>query len=259
MQLTEKTNVFISDLHIDSEKPQIAEQFIAFCEGLKASIKYLDALYILGDWFESWVGEDDPDKSKWQAIRAVKEISDLDVPCFFMAGNRDFLIGDEFAKASGCEVLADPAIVSLYGKKVVLMHGDTLCTDDVEYQKFRALSRSDAWQAQIKQLPLEQRIGMAAQIREQSMQDTASKDNDIMDVNQQAVLAAFAEHDVDTIIHGHTHRPAIHRIEKQETELTHEDVPDMDFLTRIVLGDWYEQGSVLLWRKKDFDLKTMAR
>ena len=259
MQLTKKATVFISDLHIDSEKPGIIEQFLVFCHELKASSKYLDALYILGDWFESWVGDDDPDESKWLAINAVKEISDLGIPCFFMAGNRDFLIGDKFAKATGCEILNDPIMVTLYGKNVVLMHGDTLCTDDVEYQKFRMLSRSDEWQAQIKQLPLEQRILMAAQIREQSLQDTATKANDIMDVNQKAVLTAFDEHKVDTIIHGHTHRPAIHRIEKNETELTHTDVADMDFLTRIVLGDWYEQGSVLLWHKKDYELRTLAR
>ena len=255
MILTERCTVFISDLHIDSDKPEITTQFIKFIDGLKASTQHLDALYILGDWFESWVGDDDPDESKWQAIKAVKELSEMEVPCYFMEGNRDFMIGETFSMKSGCKVLTDPTSIGLYGEKVLLMHGDTLCTDDVEYQKFRAMSRSLEWQQQISALPLEQRVQMAAQIREQSKVDTGNKANDIMDVNQKAVFQTFAKHEVETIVHGHTHRPAIHQTTKNTCAVT----DAKDFLTRIVLGDWYEQGSVLIWRKKDYELKTLAR
>ena len=257
MKLTERCTVFISDLHIDSDKPEITTQFLNFMHGLKESKDKLDALYILGDWFESWVGDDDPDNEKRKAIQSVKELSDMDIPCFFMAGNRDFMVGEQFATDSGCEILNDPTTIGLYGTKVVLMHGDTLCTDDVEYQQFRSMSRNPAWQQQMGALPLEQRLAMANQIREQSKQATDGKAEDIMDVNKKSVFQAFAEHEADTIIHGHTHRPAIHQIAKDST--TNYDTENPQFLTRIVLGDWYEQGSVLIWRKKNYDLKTLAR
>jgi len=252
MILKERATVFISDLHIDSDKPEIGRQFLDFIEGLKKSVGKLDALYILGDWFESWVGDDDPDESKWACINAVKELSELDIHCYFMAGNRDFLVGEKFAHASGCQILEDPTIMGMYGKKIMLLHGDTLCTDDVQYQEFRAMSRDPDWQQQISMLPLEQRIAMAAQIREQSKIDTGNKANDIMDVNKDEVLKTFTDNKVDIIIHGHTHRPAIHQITKDTQD-------DTEFLTRIVLGDWYKQGSVLIWRKKDYELKTLTR
>ena len=255
MILTERCTIFISDLHIDAEKPEITQQFLEFMQGLYSSVKHLDALYILGDWFESWVGDDDPDQSKWEAIKAVKKLADLDVPCYFMAGNRDFLVGNEFASASGCEILDDPSIIGLYGSKVLLMHGDTLCTDDVEYQKFRALSRSPEWQSQIKAMPLEQRVQLAGEIRMQSQIDTGNKDNNIMDVNHDSVSQAFREHQVTTLIHGHTHRPAIHQVAKSNNL----DTDTENTLTRIVLGDWYSQGSVLIWRKKNYELITLAR
>ncbi|MBT8140873.1 MAG: UDP-2,3-diacylglucosamine diphosphatase [Gammaproteobacteria bacterium] len=252
MVLKERCTIFISDLHIDADKPEITRQFIQFIQDLEASQGKLDALYILGDWFESWVGDDDPDSDKREAIAAVKSLSNAGTDCYFMAGNRDFMIGEQFASDSGCEILEDPTTIGLYGKKIVLMHGDTLCTDDIQYQEFRSMSRNPAWQQQVLSLPLEQRIAMAAQIREQSKIDTGNKSNDIMDVNKKAVLQAFAEHDTDIIIHGHTHRPAIHQFAKDTSD-------EPEFLTRIVLGDWYEQGSVLIWRKKDYELKTLAR
>ena len=257
MKLTERCTVFISDLHIDSDKPEITTQFLAFMDGLKETKDKLDAFYILGDWFESWIGDDDPDTEKRKAIQSVRELSDMDVPCYFMAGNRDFMAGEQFAADSGCEILNDPTTIGLYGTKVVLMHGDTLCTDDIEYQQFRTMSRDPAWQKQMGALPLEQRIAMAAQIREQSKEATDDKAEDIMDVNKKSVFQAFAEHQADTIIHGHTHRPAIHQIAKDET--TNYDTEKPEFLSRIVLGDWYEQGSVLIWRKKDYELKTLLR
>jgi len=257
MLLKDRCTVFISDLHIDSDKPDITSQFLEFMDGLKTTKDKLDAFYILGDWFESWVGDDDPDIEKRKAMQSVKTLSEMGVPCYFMAGNRDFMVGEQFAKDSGCEILNDPTIIGLYGTKTVLMHGDTLCTDDIEYQKFRTMSRNPAWQQQMGALPLEQRIAMATQIREQSKSNTENKSDDIMDVNKTAVLNAFAEHKADTIIHGHTHRPAIHQIAKDET--TNYDTPKPVLLTRIVLGDWYEQGSVLIWRKKDYELRTLVR
>jgi len=257
MKLTERCTVFISDLHMDSDKPEITTQFLRFMADLKATKDKLDAFYILGDWFESWIGDDDPDVEKRKAMQSVKELSDMEIPCYFMAGNRDFMAGEQFAKDSGCEILKDPTTIGLYGTKVVLMHGDTLCTDDVEYQKFRAMSRNPAWQQQMGSLPLEQRIAMAAQLREQSKSETNNKSDDIMDVNKNAVLQAFAEHEADTMIHGHTHRPAIHQMAKDES--TNHQSEEPSFLTRIVLGDWYDQGSVLIWRKKDYELRTLVR
>jgi len=258
---SERCTVFISDLHIDHEKPDITKQFINFCEEILQHAKTIDALYILGDWFESWVGDDDPDADKWMAIEVVKKIDAAGINCFFMAGNRDFLVGDIFSEKSGCKILPDPSIVSLYGKSVALMHGDTLCTDDIEYQKFRQMARSAEWQEQIKALPLEQRIGLAAQIRAESQSSMQDKSNDIMDVNQNAVMDAFKTHQIDTIIHGHTHRPAIHKISKEPIDNVDQikSSQDLAMLTRVVLGDWYEQGSVLVWRKKKYELITLAR
>lgn len=232
------TTLFISDLHLDAERPAVTELFGAFMqeEGLRA-----DALYILGDLFEAWVGDDDPSETGAYVAARIREVADAGVPVFFIRGNRDFLLGDAFARRAGMRILPDPAMVMLYGRPTLLMHGDLLCTGDTAYQAFRAQTRDPAWQAQFLAQPLAARLAFAAQARAaSSAHQGGMKQNDkaqfetLTDVAPATVEATFAQFGIDTMIHGHTHRPAIH-------DLTVGD----HACRRIVLGDWYEQGSVL--------------
>ena len=231
--------LFISDLHLDETRPQIVDLFARFLghEACKA-----DALYILGDLFESWIGDDDDAPLATRIAHALRSLRDGGVPIYLMHGNRDFLLGAEYAKHAGMELLADPTIVELDGERTLLMHGDTLCTDDVEYQKFRGLVRNPAWQQQFLAKPLAERRAFAAQARGESRKQTAMKAAEIMDVNQSAVESVMRTHGVHRLIHGHTHRPATHRFDLggQTAE-------------RIVLGDWYEQSSVLTWPRLSAD------
>jgi UDP-2,3-diacylglucosamine hydrolase len=223
--------LFISDLHLDAERPAITELFLQFLRGPAAGA---DALYILGDLFEAWVGDDDRSAHHERVIEGLHELTRRGVPVQVMHGNRDFLLGTEFAAASGAALLAEPAVIDLYGTPTLLLHGDILCTDDHDYMQFRAMVRNPAWQQEFLAKPLAERRAMAHQAREQSRCSTAGKREQIMDVNPDAVTAALRRHGVHRLIHGHTHRPATHR-------LTVNNQP----ATRIVLGDWYEQGSVL--------------
>jgi len=230
--------MFISDLHLDPERPDITRLFGAFLDGEARSA---DAVYILGDLFEAWVGDDDPsDLGGFVAARLIA-LSSHGVPVYFQHGNRDFLIGREFAHRAGMTLLPEHAVTMLYGKPVLLMHGDTLCTDDLVYQAFRAQTRNPAWRAQFLAQPLAARLAFAAQARatsqerQQAMkQDDRAQFETVTDVSPATVQSAFARYGVDTIIHGHTHRPATHEI----------DI-DGRACRRIVLGDWYMQGSVL--------------
>ena len=230
--------LFISDLHLDPERPDITATFVDF---LRGEARGADALYILGDLFEAWVGDDDPSGVGATVAAEVKALADSGVPAFFMRGNRDFLLGDAFARRAGMTVLPDPAVIVLYGRPVLLMHGDLLCTDDTAYQQFRAQVRDPRWQAQFLSQPLPARLAFAKQAREASLQrQSEMKGGDrarfetITDVSPAAVHETLHRFGVDTLIHGHTHRPAIHEL----------DV-DGRACRRIVLGDWYEQGSVL--------------
>ena len=225
--------LFISDLHLDEARPQIVDLFARF---LADEARQADALYILGDLFESWIGDDDNAPLATRVANALRALRDRGVPIYFLHGNRDFLLGTDYAARAGIELLADPAIVELDGERTLLMHGDTLCTDDIEYQKFRNLVRNPAWQAQFLAKPLAERRAFAAQAREESRKQTAMKAAEIMDVNQAAVESTMHEYGVHRLIHGHTHRPAAHRFEL-----------DGRAAERIVLGDWYEQSSVLTW------------
>jgi len=225
--------LFISDLHLDEARPQIVDLFARF---LADEARQADALYILGDLFESWIGDDDNAPLATRVAHALRALRDRGVPIYFLHGNRDFLLGTDYAARAGIELLADPAIVELDGERTLLMHGDTLCTDDIEYQKFRNLVRNPAWQAQFLAKPLAERRAFAAQAREESRKQTAMKAAEIMDVNQAAVESTMHEYGVHRLIHGHTHRPAAHRFEL-----------DGRAAERIVLGDWYEQSSVLTW------------
>jgi len=235
--------LFISDLHLDPQRPEVIDLLVRFLDGRAAGA---DALYILGDLFEYWIGDDDVRDGLLPAIEALSRLSDAGVPVFFMAGNRDFLVGSGFAERTGCRLLEDPTRVELYGFPTLLMHGDTLCTDDVAYQGLRKQLRDPAWQAGFLALPVAQRRAQAEALRRESREATRGKAADIMDVNAAEVAATFRKHGVQRIIHGHTHRPAVHTLEI-----------DGEPAERIVLGDWYTQGSVLSVTPNGYTLEKL--
>jgi UDP-2,3-diacylglucosamine hydrolase len=226
------TTLFISDLHLDPERPAITELFGRFVDG---EARGADALYILGDLFEAWVGDDDPSDTGAYVAGKLRGLRDAGVPVRFIRGNRDFLLGEDYARRAGMETLPDPSVVVLYGKPTLLMHGDLLCSDDTAYQQFRTQTRDPAWQAQFLAQPLAARMAFAQQARAASkahqsgLQAQGAMDT-ITDATPATVEDTFARYGIDRIIHGHTHRPKVH---------------DTAGGTRIVLGDWYDQGSVL--------------
>jgi len=235
--------LFISDLHLHESRPAITELFLAFLEG---EAREAEALYILGDLFEAWIGDDAPTAHDKTVITGMKALSDSGVPCYFMRGNRDFLIGERFSRETGFEILPDPATAQLYGEPVLLMHGDSLCIDDHEYMAFQQLVRSEAWQQDFLSKSIEERIAFAKRARDESSARGKEKSMEIMDVNKEEVKKAMREAGVRRFIHGHTHRPAIHDIEI-----------DGEAAQRIVLGDWYEQGSVLRVDDAGYDLQLI--
>ena len=237
--------LFISDLHIDASRPAITEQFLGF---LAAEAVRADALYILGDLFESWVGDDAADSSQAAAIEGIHALTSRGVPCFVMHGNRDFLLSEQFCRMSGAQLLPDPLVVTLYGEPVLVMHGDALCTDDRAYQRLRATVREPAWQRQFLALPIASRRALAGAARAGSQAHTAAMENAITDVNAESVAMALRGAATSTLLHGHTHRPAIHALEV-----------DGRPRTRIVLGDWYDQGSVLRWDRRGPKLQSLPR
>lgn len=224
--------VFISDLHLAPERPQIIDLFLRFADEIAA---HADCLYILGDFLEYWLGDDDPAPALLPVFDKLIELDKkLATKVFLMHGNRDFLIGNKLAKRCHFTLINEPHKISLYHRDALLMHGDTLCTDDVEYQQFRQMVRNPQWQQQILDKSLGERIQIAKKLREQSRQSTSEKEEYIMDVNQDETDRTFIENHVDLLIHGHTHRPAIHKKTVNGIETT-----------RIVLGDWYKTGSYL--------------
>ena len=239
------TKLFISDLHLEGDRPDIAAQFFSFLDG---EARDAVALYILGDLFEYWVGDDDPDPHYDECKKALRTVVDSGVPLYFMHGNRDFMIGEKFASETGAAILADPSPVDLYGTSVLLSHGDAYCTDDVEYQKIRLMTRDTEWQAMMLAKPLDERIAIARHAREQSMARGQAVDLDIMDVNDEAIRQAIADSGVEVLLHGHTHRPNVHDV----------DLGDR-VAKRIVLGDWYEQGSVVRWDEGGPRLEVLPR
>ena len=235
---------FVSDIHIDASRPDIRDAFVAF---LDSSVAGADALYILGDWFESWIGDDDPDAAKRDAIAAVRRLADDGTACHFCHGNRDFLAGAALADAGALEILAEEHVITLGDERVLLMHGDSLCTDDLQYMAVRAQVRDPMWQQQVLALSVPERQALAAKARSQSKTDMATKAEDIMDVNDDAVLAAMRRHDAGRLIHGHTHRPNLH------------DIDDAGIArVRHVLGDWYDQGEVLVWSEGYFTRRRLT-
>ena len=237
--------LFISDLHIDSSRPGIVEQFLQF---LEAEARHADALYILGDLFESWVGDDSPDTTQLAAIAGLRALSAVGVPCFVMHGNRDFLMAAEFCRQSGVHLLPDPLIVTLYGEPVLVMHGDALCSDDQAYQRLRATVRDAGWQRRFLKLSSDARRALAQAARAGSQAHTTAMQDSITDVNADSVAMALRSAGTATLLHGHTHRPAIHTLQV-----------DGRPCTRIVLGDWYDQGSVLRWDHEGPQLASLPR
>ncbi len=218
----------ISDLHLDETRPHITRAFYDFLAGPAAGA---EALYILGDFFEVWIGDDDDAPLPQEVARQLKAFSDAGTRLYLMHGNRDFLIGEDYARRCGAELLSDPSLVELAGKPVLLMHGDSLCTLDEEYMAFRQQARNPQWQQALLAKPLEERRQIADQIRAVSKSMNSRKAEDIMDVTPEEVVNALRDHNTRTLIHGHTHRPARHRLEV-----------DGEPAERIVLGDWGELG-----------------
>lgn len=239
------STLFVSDLHLEADRPDIGNQFIQF---LKTEAMEADDLYILGDLFESWVGDDDPNAHYAKIKMAIRKVVDKGVPVYFMHGNRDFMIGRQFANETGVEILKDPYPVTMYGQKALLSHGDALCTDDTQYQRVRVMTRNPDWQASILAKPLKERLRIAAEARRQSLERTLNLSMDIMDVNQEEVRRVITTHGVDVLLHGHTHRPDVHTIDLGNRKAK-----------RIVLGDWYTQGSVLRWDLQGPKLREMPR
>ncbi len=237
--------LFISDLHLDSDHPEIQQQFLEF---MQQDAKRCDALYILGDLFEVWLGDDDDNPDHQQIISNLKELSSQGTPIYIQHGNRDFLLGQHFAQQAGCTILDDPSVIDLYGEQVLIMHGDLLCSDDADYQAFRQQVRKPEWQAQFLQQSLAQRKQIAEGLRQKSQQETQAKTTEIMDVTQSTVDQYMQQHNVYILIHGHTHRPDIHKWKHNS-----------DDRKRIVLGDWHAQGSVLRWSKDGYQLQTLSR
>jgi len=237
--------LLISDLHLDASNPAIARQFLAFLAGEARSA---DALYILGDLFEAWLGDDDPDPAARATVAALRSLVDSGVPCFVLHGNRDFLIGERFCRETGATLLPDGTVADLYGQRILLLHGDALCTDDTSYQRLRRIVRNPLVRWSLPHLPLGLRRAIARRLRAGSRAHVGSTRPEIMDVNDAAVAQALRSAGLHTLIHGHTHRPAVH-------ELVVDGAP----VRRIVLGDWYSQGSVLEWSRDSFALRTLPR
>mgnify|MGYP005707485495 FL=1 len=211
---------FISDLHLEQNKPHLTKAFENF---INSKINSRDELFILGDFFEQWIGDDNEDSFIKSIKNILKAKTARGLKIHFMHGNRDFLIGDKFCEEVGVKLLNDPFIINLNGKKVMLMHGDSLCTDDKAYQDFRNLVRNKDWQEDFLSKDLMERKEVAKNLREISSLENKSKDEAIMDVNQNEVLKVIRNYSIDVLIHGHTHRPCIH---------------DENGVPRMVLGDW---------------------
>jgi len=237
------TTLFISDLHLDDQRPETTTLLKKF---LRDEAVNADALYILGDLFEFWLGDDVPSECTLEVAAALSSLEGKGVPCYFMHGNRDFLLQEDYAKLAGMILLPQEHVANLYGEQVLLMHGDSLCTDDIPYQQFRALVRNPAWQQDFLAKTPQQRMQIALQARDASVEHKGNVDMNIMDVSPAEVLGVFERHGVLRMIHGHTHRPATHDLEVNG-----------QVAQRIVLGDWYTQASVLRVQPGQYDLASL--
>ncbi|MBU2895433.1 UDP-2,3-diacylglucosamine diphosphatase [Vibrio hepatarius] len=236
------TTLFISDLHLSPALPEITDCFVRF---MREEAIHADALYVLGDLFDFWIGDDDRSDFATQIRSEFKLLTSHGVSCYFTQGNRDFLVGKRFAKETGVTLLGDETVIDLYDKKALVLHGDTLCTDDLEYLKFRQTVHQPWLQKLFNRIPLFIKKKIINKVQTDIRSDKQHKPLDIMDVNQLEVERVMEKHQIDLMIHGHTHRPNIHRFQPSER-------PKM----RIVLGDWYTQGSVLVFTKERFTLEV---
>ena len=233
--------LLISDLHLEEERPDITRAFLDFLTGRARSAQ---ALYILGDFFEAWIGDDGMTPFQASICQALRTLSDSGTAVFLMHGNRDFLIGKAFCKAAGATLLADPSVVEMGGERVLLMHGDSLCTRDEAYMKLRRTLRNPLSLWILRHLPLSTRHKLARKLRSESKTQTRMKANDIVDVTAEEVPRIMQQHRVHTLVHGHTHRPAIHKL----------TLDDGSAGRRIVLGDWDRQGWALQVDEQGFQL-----
>jgi UDP-2,3-diacylglucosamine hydrolase len=239
------SRLFVSDVHLDAQTPEAIEQFLDF---LRTHAANAEALYILGDLFETWIGDDDPDPAKARVCAGLRTLTTSGVGCFVLHGNRDFLIGRDFCRSTGSRLLADPVVADFDGERVLLTHGDALCTDDHSYQELRSAVRTAQWQRRFLALPLADRELLASQARAGSKQHISRTVPDIMDVNEDAVSTAYRATRVRRIIHGHTHRPGVH-----DTEI------DGESAQRLVLGAWYEPGSFITYEHGRYEVRTLPR
>ncbi len=223
---------FISDLHLQEKKPQVTEAFLTFLDGIA---KETERLYILGDLFETWIGDDLKSDLTSKIKEKFKLLHISSTSIFAMHGNRDFLIGEKFCEETGITLLEDPSKLELFGKDTLLMHGDLLCTKDVAYQEFRNTSRNPQWKKEFLDKPIEEREKITQELRTKSKKAPSQKEDEIMDVSPDAVEEIMTTHDVNLLIHGHTHRPKVHSLKINETPAQ-----------RIVLGDW-DKSAWYIW------------
>jgi UDP-2,3-diacylglucosamine hydrolase len=236
------TIAFISDLHLSAARPS---SISLFCDFMEVSATQLSKLYILGDLFDYWIGDDGAEVLGFSlAEQALKQTSDSGTEIFFIAGNRDFLVGDAFTERTGVEILKDKTVLELYGQRVMITHGDQFCIDDIAYMKAREHFLNPQWQQSILKTPIEDRIKEAMKLRSESEQIKSGKSEEIMDVNPQEIIRVFEEYDLDVMIHGHTHRPYVHQLEANGKTCR-----------RYVLGEWKTERSVIYANQGKYYLK----
>ena len=231
---------FISDLHLSENTPSVTQGFFEF---LKTAAQELSHLYILGDLFEAWIVDDDDSELATNVMQEINHATRNGLEIFFIHGNRDFLCGQKFAEQSNLTLLPDPYFLNFFDQKIALSHGDSFCTEDLEYIKFKKEVRSEEWQQEFLQKPLDDRLNIASNMRDASQKNNSNKDISIMDVTPNAIQEFFAEHRIDLLIHGHTHRPNTHQINSG---------------TRIVLGDWHKTGWCLMLDEQQQELKEFT-
>lgn len=234
--------LFLSDLHLEAERPDITR---AFLHCLAERAPGCEAVYILGDFFEVWLGDDDLNPLGDQVAAALARLAGAGTELYLMHGNRDFLLGRQFCRKAQATLLPDPSVVTLNGERTLLMHGDSLCIDDIGYMKMRRWLRNPLSITILNNLPLSTRHRIGRKLRSESQNRTRMKASEITDVNQQAGEAMMRRHDVRTLIHGHTHRPAVHALEI-----------DGKPAQRIVLGDWERKGWVLEVDERGYRLES---
>jgi len=241
---------FVSDVHLDAARPEITERFERF---LCNTAKTCRALYLLGDIFESWIGDDDPSPLAKNIQQQLRQLADSGIRCYFMAGNRDFLLGEAWLRQAGLTRLPDPCLLPPedapegLSARILLSHGDALCTDDTAYQKVRHMLRDPQWQKDFLQKPLAERKQLAEAARAQSRAYVSAANDSIMDVNQASVDTLMDAYQADILIHGHTHRPAIHRWHAPTSR---------HWRQRLVLGDWHHHSPYLRLEDHKFRLIT---